>query len=286
LPGLLTEIRLTIAAVQNQSGGRQVGQVVLCGRGEAEAAMARQIQEAVGVRTTLLDPFAGMELGPELRESLPETPGRYAAVLGMLLTECSQGRHAIDFLHPRHTVAPANPHRKWGVLAAVAVVLLAAYFVYGRWEYGELEDEVRQLEIRSAEADRILRTAGNQNVAAAGEIANWADGEVVWLDRLQELSKDFPSAEVATIGHLTANRQSDRATGSGLAARASAGDEILGRIHLEGWARDSKAVSTMEQSLRARDRRLESSKSNDDRSLQPYAVKFRSTLQIGRGAKP
>jgi Tfp pilus assembly PilM family ATPase len=286
LRALLTEIRLTMAAVQNQSGGRQVTGVVLCGRGEADAAVARQIEEAVGTRTTLLDPFAGLELGPQLLASLPEHPGRFAAVLGMLLKECAHDSHAIDFLHPRHAVVPADPRKKWGIAAAVAAILLAVYFLYGRWEYGRLEEEVQQLEIRSAEADRILRTAGTRNLTTAGDIANWADGEVIWLDRLQELSKDFPPADVATINHLMATRQSDPATGTRLSGRTSAGEEVQGRMHLEGWARDGKAVSTMEQSLRAHDRRLESSKSNDDRSVQPYTVKFRSTLQVGQGAKP
>ena len=189
---LLTEIRLTMAAVQNQLNGRQVTGVVLCGRGEADAVIARQIEESIGTRTTLLDPFAGLELGPQLTASPPEHPGRFAAVLGMLLKECGHDEHAVDFLHPRHAVIPADPRKKWGLAAAVAAILLVAYFVYGRWEYGRLEEEVQQLEARSAEADRILRTAGARNLTAAGEIANWADGEVVWLDRLQELSKDFP----------------------------------------------------------------------------------------------
>jgi len=286
LQGLLTEIRLTMAAVQNQFSGHQVAGIVLCGRGEADAAIARQIEQSVGTRTTLLDPFAGLDLGPQLRQSPPEQPGRFAAVLGMLLTECEQARHAIDFLHPRHAVAPANPRRKWAYVAGAAALLLLAYLVYGRLAYWRLDNEVRRLETRSAEADSILRAAGSRNLAAANEIANWVDGEVVWLDRLRDLCEDFPTADVATVSHLVVTRQSDQMTGIRSPARASAGAEMQGRMDIEGWARDNKAVSEMEQRLRAHSRRLEGSKTNEDRSLPPYSVKFRTTVHVGQGAKP
>ena len=75
-------------------------------------------------------------------------------------------------------------------------------------------------------------------------------------------------------------------TGTRSPARTSAGTEMQGRMAIEGWARDNKAVDTMEQSLRAHARRLEGSKTNEDRSLPPYSVKFRTTVQVGQGAKP
>ena len=286
LQGLLTEIRLTTAAVQNQFGGCQVTGIFLCGRGETDAATARQIEEAIAVRTTLLDPFAGLDLGPRLRESPPERPGRFAAVLGMVLTECEQTRHAIDFLHPRQSIVPANPRKKWAIVAVAAVLLVLGYFVYGRLAYWQLDNEVRQLEVRSAEADNLLRAAGSRNLAAADEIAKWADREVVWLDRLRELSEDFPSADTATLGHLLLSRQSDRGRGARFSARASAGTEIRGKMHLEGRAKDSKAVTAMEQSLGAHARRFESGKTNEDRSLPPYTLKFSATVQVDRESKP
>lgn len=286
LQGLSPEIRLTAAAVQNQFGGRQVARIVLCGQGETDAAFAREIEKAVGIHTALLDPFAGMELGPPLLESPPDHPGRFAAVLGMLSAECEGTPHAIDFLHPRQTVVSANPRKKWALAATFAVLLVLAYFVYGRLAYRQLYDEVCQLEARSADADSILRAAGSRNLAAAAEMARWADGEVVWLDRLRELSEDFPPADSAVVGHLTLTCQSDRSTGTLSSVRASAGPEILARMHVEGQARDSKAVTKMEQGFGAHGRRLESSKTHEDRSLPPYTLKFRATVQLGRESKP
>lgn len=286
LQGLLVEIRLTMAAVQNQFGGRHVAGVVLCGHGAADAELARRIEEATGTRAALLDPFDGLDLGPQLRAMPPEQPGRFAAVLGMLLTESEQARPAIDFLHPRQAVVPVDPRKKWHIAAAAAALLALAYFGYGRFAYRQLDAEVRQLEKQSAEADANLLADGSRNLAAANEIADWVDGEAVWLDSLRELSEDFPSAEVATVGHLLFTRQSNRISAARSSGRAPVGVETQRQMILEGWARDNKAVGAMEQSLRAHARRLEGSKTNEDRSVPPYSVKYRTTARLGRGAKP
>jgi Tfp pilus assembly PilM family ATPase len=282
LQGLLTEIRLTLAAVQNQFDGRRVEGIVLCGRGEADAAIARRIGEAVAAPATLLDPFACVELGARLRQAIPEQPGRFAAVLGMLTMDRDQIRNAIDFLHPRQPAAVANPRKKWLIAAAAAALVMLAYIVFGRLAYRQLADEVRQLEARSAAAENVLRAAGNQNLAAANEIGNWADGEIVWLDRLRELMEDFPPADTAMVNHLMLSCQTDRS----IAMRpSSAAVGPLGRMHLEGRAKDAKAVTAVEKSLGAHVGRLESSKTSEDRSAPPYTLNFSATVQVGRGSK-
>jgi Tfp pilus assembly PilM family ATPase len=282
---LSAEIRLTMTAVQNQSGGRKVTKIALCGRGPADAALAQEIEKETGTRVEVFDPLAGLTLGPELRASPPEHPGRFAAVLGMLLAELDGAAPAIDFLHPRHAVAPANPRRKWGLAAAAAALLLAAYLVYGRLAYWRLEGEVGQLEAQSAAADKVLAHAGSANLATAGEIAKWEGSEVVWLERLRELNEDLPPAESVTIGRLLLTRLSDRPMGTRSSARAAAGGEMLGRMHIEGRARDNKAVTDLEQSLRAHARRVEGSKTKEDRSTPPYSVSFITTVLVGQESK-
>ena len=273
---LLAGIRLTTAAVQNQFGGRQVTRIVLCGRGEADAALAEQIEKETGTHTALFDPLAGLELGPQLRASPCERPGRLAAVLGMLLTELDQAAPAIDFLHPRHAVEPANPRKKWKLAAVAAALLALAYLSCHRMAYWRLESDLQQLEARFTAADKVLVNAdGNKIIASVKEIAKWADGEIMCLDQLRALSEDFPPAEKATLGHWTLAPVS-----------VSSGADVYGRMHLEGWARDNEAVTFMEQSLRAHGRRVEGSTTNEDRTLSPYSSKFNTTVLVRQGSKP
>jgi hypothetical protein len=57
-------------------------------------------------------------------------------------------------------------------------------------------------------------------------------------------------------------------------------------MHIEGWARDNKAVTALEQSLRAHGRRVEGSKTNEDRSTPPYSLHFITTVLVGQESKP
>ena len=57
--------------------------------------------------------------------SLPEHPGRFAPLLGMLVAEFQQTGHAIDFLHPRRRLEAPSRRKKW-IMAAAAAALAAA----------------------------------------------------------------------------------------------------------------------------------------------------------------
>ena len=224
------------------------------------------------------DPFAAVELGPHLRASPPEQPGRFAAVLGMIVTEFERTGHAIDFLHPRRAVEPANPRTKWKLAAVAAGLLIVAYLAYGRMAYWRLDKEVHQLEARSAAAEKILLAGGNKKLAAANEIAKWADGEIAWLDQLRDLSEDFPPAASTTLSHFVLVLSPPTS--------ASAGGEMRGKMYLEGWASDGTAVTALEQRLRADARRVVGTRTSEDRSLPPYTLKFNTSAMVGQGARP
>ena len=84
---LLAEFRRTMAAVQNQLGGRKVEEIVLCGTGPQHAALAELIDSRLATPAEVFDPFAGLTLGEDLKRAMPERPGRFAPLLGMLLDE-------------------------------------------------------------------------------------------------------------------------------------------------------------------------------------------------------
>ena len=149
LPTLLAEIRLTMAAVQNQLGGRQVQSMVLAGQDAAHADLAHRIETELGMHVDLFDPFAVVELVPALKSALPANPDRFAPLLGMLTTESGQGKHAIDFLHPRQRAAAPNRRKLWIVAGTAVAVLGLAYLIWARVESYLLASEVEELTIQS-----------------------------------------------------------------------------------------------------------------------------------------
>jgi Tfp pilus assembly PilM family ATPase len=216
---LLGEFRRTMAAVQNQLGGRRVEGIILCGTGSQHAALAELIDQRLSVPAVLFDPFAGLTLAGDLARAAPEHPGRFAPLLGMLLDELHHDPHTVDFLHPRRRPEPPSQLRV-GVYALVAVVvLLLAASTYVWFTRDRLSKSITSLnsEVTSAEA-RIKELEKTKK--AVGEVDAWRSSDPVWLDELRWLSEKFPSAEEAIIEYL--DLSNDRRTDGKIELRARA----------------------------------------------------------------
>jgi Tfp pilus assembly PilM family ATPase len=262
LPAMLTEIRLTMAAVQNQAAGGRVESIVLCSSGRSRAELGERVAAELGIPVELFDPFAALELSPALRDAMPPQPSRFAPLLGAAAAEVAQSAPAIDFLHPRRAVAPPNPRRKWIAIGAAVVLLLIAYLVWGRIEHYQLAGEVDELEskLKTLETAKASAEKIHANVA---EIAKWADDEVIWLDKLEGLSDGFPPADDALLGQLSfAIRQSGA------------------QMDLKGWVRRANVIAKMEQNIRARGGQIGMKNSREDGTGKHYSWRFDASIQL------
>ncbi len=256
---LLAEIRRTIAAAENQLGGRRIEAIALCGSGEQHAALAKSIERELAAPTELFDPFAGLSLGIGLRGKLPEKPGRFAPLLGMALAELEQTGHAIDFLHPRRPPEPPSRRTKLLVAGVAAVLLVGSFFGYRGWQRWSLNDEIKQLTNDSKQLDKDV-AAAKEAVAAVTAIKKWTDTDVVLLDELHKLSKNFPPARQAMLTEL---KFSSYPAGGG-------------RLSLDGLAAGMDSINETEKSLRLRNPswRVANSGSSEDASVKPYSRRF------------
>jgi cell division ATPase FtsA len=248
---LLGEIRRTIAAVQNQLAGRMVDSIVLCGGGAQQAELAKLIQAELEVKTELFDPFGGLQLGRELEESLPEHPGRFTPLLGMLMTEFDRRPHAVDFLHPRRRPAPPSKWRRYSMPAAAIIVLLLAYFGYRQWDYYNLEGKVERMKTDASDWAKKAERAEKRQVIAK-DVEKWSANDIVWLDALDKLNKNFPPAQDAILKQMTLSTNA-----------------MGGNIQLEGFVRSTDVLS-----------KVENKSSNEDSSVKPYAWHFTGNLPI------
>ncbi len=267
---LLAEIHRTMAAAQNQLGGRRVEAIVLCGSGEEHAALARSIEERLSTPTTLFDPLEGLKLSRELRRNLPEHPGRFAPLLGMALAELEQASHAIDFLHPRRRPEPVGQQTKYVLIGLAVALLVVAYFGFGWWQRSSLQNEIRQLTADSKALNNAVTRANGAKEAVA-EIEKWTATDVVWLDELRSVSEDFPPAQEAMLTRLFLS---------------SRGSVEGGRMMLDGLARDSDAITNTKQCLcKDPSRDIESGNSDQDDKVKPYLWRFKATVTV-RPEKP
>lgn len=266
-PALLAEIRRTVAAAQNQLGGRRVEAVVLCGRGEQHAALTRLIGANLGVPATLFDPFAGLRLGGELRDVLPEHSGRFAPLLGMLVAELEQSGHAIDFLHPRQRPEAPSKRRLYAGLAIAAGVLVLGWLAYGQLQRFMLRSELGGLESR-LNARKIEAENAKKLATAVGRIEEWRYTDLPWLDVLDRVSRKFPPAKEAKANSVTL-----------LAKTSKAGQR--GEIKIEAIAATPETITAMQQQIGKLYNASVSDEGVDDH-WQYYKKKFSLAVTIDR----
>jgi len=260
---LVSEIRRTMVAAQNQLKGQRVESLLLCGTGPQHAALVESIAEQLPAPLELLDPFDGLRLEGDLGSTLPDHPGRFAPLLGMLWDELEGTPHAFDFLNPRRRPPPPsrrNTYALAGLAAAVVVLLiLGVGWLQRHW----LDSDIKRLQAESASLDKAVEeAAGLQH--AAEEIEKWASTEVVWLDELRWLSEKFPEAQDAMLTQLTLSMGSGK-----------------GEMSVNGQARSVEAATKLDSSLQDESHRLAGETKSQDESKKPYPVEFKAALLLG-----
>jgi Tfp pilus assembly PilM family ATPase len=248
---LFGEIRRTMAAVQNQLAGRKVESIVLCGGGREQADLAARIQTELDVPTEIFEPFGGLTLGHELANDLPDHPGRFTPLLGLLMTEFAHRRHAVDFLHPRQRPAPPSKWRRYWLPVAAAILAIVGYVGYRQWSYNKLVTDVAALEsqLKNLE-DRVKRAEKRRDVALS--IEKWSAGDIVWLDALYLLNERFPQSSEGMLSHLTF-----KGTSKG------------GEADMEGYV---KSVDVL--------KKVENKNSDQNATVKPYSWHFSGTVPI------
>lgn len=266
---LLSEIRRTMAAVQNQLGGRRVERMVLCGRGQAHAALAASMEERLATPVEMFDPFQGLELQGDVRRALPEHPARFAPLVGMLLDELDGVPHGIDFLHPRRRPKPPSRRRTYAAGALAVLVPVIALLAYGVVQWNRLGAERVRLESDLKLWDTQLAQVAKDEKALK-EIEAWKAGDVVWLDELDRISQKAPSAKEVILTQLEF-----------LALRSG------GEIRMEGVAGTVGAMKAMDEALRdATHRVIPKDRGEATSAKPPYTLRFGTSVAIVPPQRP
>jgi Tfp pilus assembly PilM family ATPase len=260
---LIGEVRRTMAAVQNQLGGRKVDSIVLCGQGAQQAEMAQRIEKDLAVPTELFDPFQGLKLGQELRSAPPEHPGRFAPLIGLLLAELEHTPHAVDFLHPRRRLEKPKKWKRFVIPAVAAALMLLGYIVFQRIERSNLEYAINDLNNQL-----IILTHENDAAAKLQKIVDksdeWSATDVCWLDELELLCRKFPQPSDAMLKQLNLVKAST----------------VGGQITMVGLAKDSQMIRTMEFNLSDANHNVSDKLNNEDSKVNPYTWSFNDILNI------
>jgi hypothetical protein len=253
----LGEARRTIAAAQNQLGGRRVERLVVFGESDRVQAVESLVEEQLSIPFEAFDPFSAVEIDGDLKAGLPGRSGRFAPLLGMLSDEAAQAPHDIDFLNPRRRPEPANRRRQYVLIgAAAATVLLAAMFFF--WQGQRAKDrEIRDLQAEIKKLDEEVAKFRKLQ-AKAEDIDAFVAGDITWLDEMKEVSEELPPADRILVNRLNT---SVIPAGGGL-------------LMLSGFAKDASDTSTLVQNLQDDRHDVSSKGANENSPRSDYPWRF------------
>lgn len=261
---LLTEIRRTLMAVSNQPGGEKVEAIFVYGSEDEHRDLLARLADDAGLTVQACDPMAAVAVSEDLRRFLPESRGRFAAAVGMLLDEAAGRAPELDFAHPRKPPARSNRTRRYAIPAAVAAALALGGVVASGWQdLRTLDQEVRRLTKESNQREADLKKAQAEEEAVAA-IEQWTSGEVVWLDEMRDLSSRFPKRRDAVLLRLSLGR-------------SPAGG---GQMDLQGLVRDPSIVGRMEGNLRDDHHEVRSKRVQENIREKTFTWQFESSLSV------
>ncbi len=245
---------------QGELEGRTIESAFLFGSLSEHPTLVERCTTGLALPLVLVDPF-----GPPVKmlAEAPLNPGRYSALVGMLAVEAARGAAAIDFLHPRKTLAPPNRRRTLALAGAAAALLLG---LGGYQAWSSLAEIDAQNESLSAELDRLdqqFKRAGKQQRLIQA-VKDWSANDVNWLDELRDLSLRLPSDRDAVVLRM------------GLGHARGAG----GTIDMVGVVRDPVIVTRIENSLRDKFHQISSRHVQERLQENSYSWHFESSLVV------
>ncbi len=260
---LVSEIRRTMAAAQNQLGSQRVEAVYFCGD-QRQAAVAEALGKSLEQPVRAFDPFQGLELGGALRSAGIVEASRFAPLLGTLSEEAAGARPALDFLHPRRR--PAQKSRTERVrplaLAAGAVFAAAALFFY--WQLAGLDTQIAE--------KRLALTAAKQEAEKFDKIRlqhkaleTWQDSDIVWLDELASISRQATPPQAVMFTGLVFDTTGAKGTP---------------QAKIDVLARSIEDIQAIGNRLRGQGVEVAGGKQGKDNRFANYPDKYEATLTI------
>ncbi len=263
---LVSEIRRTMAvSMQNRLDEGSIEGIYIFGGPEDHEDLVYQIKSELSMAAMVIDPFIGVDLPKSL---VPDNSGAFAPLLGMLLDETQDGKHAIDFINPRRRPEPPNRRRPMMIAGALvaALTLTAGYHVLGQLSAADAKNSTLQKELTDLK-QLVKKAKKKEEVVRA--VRDWQSNDVNWLDELRDMSLRFPSSRDTVVLRMTLSR----ARGGG------------GAVNFSGLVRDPLIVVRMESNMRDDNHEIRSKRMQERPQDIDYTYRFETAMTVDKRSK-
>jgi hypothetical protein len=280
---LLGEIRRTVAAARQQLTERPVELVVLCGNASAPdraSAMAEELE----IPVVAFDATESAPAGVTIQGVSSESLARFAAVLGMALTEADRRAPIVDFVNVRRRAEPQSFTRTHALAAAAAAVVLLAFLAHWWTNSARISRELAkvQSEIQTLEPGKKDYETLTANAAA---IEDWLSTDVNWLDEMEQFgrklrpqpfsAKEYPVNDDVVVTQLSM-------------LVPPGNDAVGGRMDLSAVAKSPAAIKALEDRLRDERHVVRPENAGSDNTVSGYPWAFGLEVDVApdEGASP
>jgi len=191
---ILSEIKRTLIAVQNEIQGIAVDQIIMLGNSEDHQKLAGDLSGALNLPIMQFDPWADLKRGGELQKNHPVSPELFAPLIGATLLVGQNIPSDIDYVNPKRRPPDNSKQQIFTTIALAAALLILFSVVFGFWRNYAAQKEVKRLDARKTQLKKESEEVGQQ-VKLVNSIEAWESGRFNWLSQLNWLSTTVPPSE-------------------------------------------------------------------------------------------
>ena len=236
---IFSEITRTIAVGLQDVSDEQIGSVYIFA-GEGELSELVEKLNNLSLEVHCVDPLS---LAQVRTKNLPPYPGRYAALLGMVICEAVGKKPEIDLLHPKSKPQPPSYARY-----ALLMFLLLGVVLWGlhSWNQRTLKNLRTKRDTLRKEYDKLRTDYANvlpqYTVLSNASVLDTQDA--VWLDTIRDIIDLFPGQEDMVVNQMRFI--------SGPIPNDPYSAYYSGRIEIRAVVRDLSVLPTLKMKLEAK----------------------------------
>lgn len=267
---LTLEVHRTLASAAKRIGNKRLEKIVIFGDQSRYQPLGDSLKETFEAPASYVTPFERITLkGQE-----PESPERYASLVGSLMTQGLNRKHQIDFLNPRQPVVERGAHRNKFLIAGLvaAALLLLGFFGWQSLNEQTKKIEERRLKLNELRSKNDGRGDGKGVEQVIGEVEMvdfWLAAAPNWLDELEQISQRTLDSDFVIVDKFigsASNGSNDQ-------------DDNTAFVNIKGRMKEHETNTPLQMELTKRPYQVAGTGSREVTS-KDYAVSMDQTLKI------
>ncbi|MFO7774926.1 MAG: type IV pilus assembly protein PilM [Candidatus Hydrogenedentota bacterium] len=195
LTRMVNEIGRSFTYFRSQAGGASVNRVVLCGGGAGLRNLAPFLQRELGVEVRLIQPLAGLAVGPAAQD-VNQQPERAVTALGLGLRAVAEAPLEINLIPPRVQEMTRSKEQVlyWGLSLATLALIVATIIPVHAAQDQAVRDNIEELQSRLRSYAPDLAAPGTSPTARSEVEEEFAEVEAqvdAYREQVEQLDQVY-----------------------------------------------------------------------------------------------